>query len=256
MLSLNFQRIGTGPTLLILHGLFGSLDNWGSVTRQLAEHFDVISVDLRNHGRSEHAKPHSYPAMCQDVIDLLSQLKLSRVLLMGHSMGGKVAMQLALQAPSLIERLIVVDIAPVHYPRHHDDVFRGLEQLDLTQLTSRSQADQQLQPYIEDGSVRLFLLKNLYRNESGQFAWRFNLTVLREDYDQISQAPSGSPYQGPTLFIKGERSAYITAEYRDAIIQLFPQAGYKVIQDAGHWPHAEKPELFLRIVNRFLQADN
>ncbi|KDE39488.1 Esterase ybfF [Nitrincola lacisaponensis] len=250
-MKLHYQRTGQGTPLIILHGLFGTLENWGAQIKALAEHHDVIAVDLRNHGRSPHSMDMSYPLMAEDVIELMDDLQLSQVNLMGHSMGGKVAMQMALSYPQRIARLLLVDIAPVSYPPHHEAVFKGLFSIDLTSLTSRADADKQLQVWVEEAGVRAFLLKNLYRNEQGQFAWRMNLDCLRSEYDAIAAAPEGSAFTGPTRFIKGGLSHYLKPEYTDAVRQRFPNADVKVIEDAGHWPHAEKPALFTRLVDRF-----
>lgn len=254
MAVLHYQRSGSGVPLVILHGLFGTLENWNSITRQLSEHFDVIAVDLRNHGRSFHGAPHHYEAMTSDVLQLLASLGLDRVHLMGHSMGGKVAMQFAMQHPQYLHSLCVVDIAPVQYPRHHDDVLTGLAQIEVATLKSRSQADQQLAEYVSDAGVRQFLLKNLYRSESGSFAWRFNLEQITQDYDWISRPPAGEHFSGKTLFIKGENSHYLTPAYTEAVTSRFSQVDFRIIQGAGHWPHAEKPEVFLGVVMRFLKG--
>ncbi|WP_286239794.1 alpha/beta fold hydrolase [Neptuniibacter halophilus] len=252
-MQLNYQLHGEGEPLIILHGLFGTLENWGSQIKSLAERFQVIAVDLRNHGRSPHSDEMSYPLMAADILALMEQLNVSKAHILGHSMGGKAAMQLALNHPDRIDKLIVVDIAPVVYPRHHDDVFEGLFSIDLTSLKSRSQADSQLQALIKEPSVRAFLLKNLYRNEAGQFDWRMNLQALHDDYAQISAAPQGSsPYPKPVLFIKGANSNYLIPEYRDDLLGLFPKASYKVIQNAGHWPHAEQADSFSRMVLDYL----
>ncbi|GGO88909.1 acyl-CoA esterase [Marinobacterium nitratireducens] len=253
-MKLHHQIQGQGRPLLILHGLFGNLDNWASQAKALADEYRVISVDLRNHGRSPHNDEMSYPAMAADLVELLDDLGLDQVLVLGHSMGGKAAMQLALQHPERVERLIVVDIAPVQYPHHHDDVFAGLFSVDLDSLKSRSDADRQLAPRVTDPMVRAFLLRNLYRNDAGRFAWRINLQGLHDGYAGISAAPQGKPFTGPTLFIKGGTSDYMRAEHRDALLALFPNAGYKVIDGAGHWPHAEKPALMTRLIRSFLQA--
>ncbi|MFN3882601.1 MAG: alpha/beta fold hydrolase [Nitrincola lacisaponensis] len=250
-MKLHYQRTGQGTPLIILHGLFGTLENWGAQIKALAEHHDVIAVDLRNHGRSPHSMDMSYPLMAEDVIELMDDLQLSQVNLMGHSMGGKVAMQMALSYPQRIARLLLVDIAPVSYPPHHEAVFKGLFSIDLTSLTSRADADKQLQAWVEEAGVRAFLLKNLYRNEQGQFAWRMNLDCLRSEYDAIAAAPEGPAFKGPTRFIKGGLSHYLKPEHTDAVRQRFPNADVKVIEDAGHWPHAEKPALFTRLVERF-----
>lgn len=252
-MQLNYQISGSGEPLVILHGLFGTLENWGAQIKALSEHFTVIAVDLRNHGRSPHSDDMSYPLMSDDVIELLDELNLNQVLLMGHSMGGKVAMQLAMNHPERLKKLIVVDISPVVYEPNHDDVFAGLFSIQLDQIKSRSEADKQLSEHVKDLGVRAFLLKNLYRNEEKAFAWRMNLEVLHTAYNNISQPPSGQPYAGDTLFIKGENSNYITAKYTDAITSNFPAVKYKMIQGAGHWPHAEKPTVFTKLVTNFLK---
>lgn len=253
-MQLHYSIQGQGEPLVILHGLFGTLENWGAQIKTLAEQFTVIAVDMRNHGRSPHDSEMTYPLMADDVIELLDHLGLDMVNLMGHSMGGKAAMQLVLNYPERVKRLIVVDIAPVEYEHHHVDVFKGLRAVDTEQLTSRGSADQQLQAYVSELSVRAFLLKNLYRNAEKRFAWRMNLDALEHQYQHISQAPTGTPFDQPTLFIKGANSNYLLPEHRDTILSLFPQATYKLIQGAGHWPHAEKPALFSKIVQTFLSA--
>ena len=243
------------PPLVILHGLFGSMDNWAGQSKALAEHFQVWTLDLRNHGRSGWDKRVDYPSMSADLLQFLDQHGLDQVLLMGHSMGGKVAMQFALDHPERLSKLIVVDIAPVQYPAHHTQVFAGLNSIDLTQLQSRRDADTLLQAHIDDISVRNFLLKNLYREGDG-FAWRMNLVALEQGYDGIAAAitpPQQSPgFSGPTLFIKGEQSDYIQPQYRDAIAALFPQAEARIMSGVGHWPHAEKPKAFNALIKRFL----
>jgi len=251
-MQLNVQIHGNGDPLIILHGLFGTLENWGAQIKALAEQFTVYAVDLRNHGRSPHNDEMSYPAMAADIIQLMDEHSLQSAHILGHSMGGKVAMQLALNQPQRVDKLIIVDIAPVQYPHHHQDVMRGLNAVDLQTLKSRNEADQQLSQYIPELSVRQFLLKNLYRNEQKQFAWRMNLPVLEARYDNISMAPEGPAYQAPVLFIKGEKSDYITAAYREPILKLFPQADYRMIQGAGHWPHAEKGAAFTKLALNYL----
>ena len=251
-MKLFHQIYGAGEPLLILHGLFGTYENWGSQIKGLAEHFQVIAVDLRNHGRSPHDDKFTYPAMAADVLELMDDLELESAHILGHSMGGKVAMQLALTAPERLRKLVVVDIAPVTYTPHHDDVFKGLFSITLEGLKSRGEADKQLAEHVDELSVRAFLLKNLYRTEDKQFAWRMNLPVLHSQYSNISLAPEGTPFSGDTLFIKGANSDYLIPAYRDQVVGLFPKANYKMIDGAGHWPHAEKPEMFSRIVLKFL----
>ncbi|WP_151669604.1 alpha/beta fold hydrolase [Nitrincola schmidtii] len=250
-MKLHYQRSGQGEPLVILHGLFGTLENWGSHIKNLSEHYDVIAADLRNHGRSPHSPEISYPIMANDVVELLDDLELEEVNLLGHSMGGKVAMQIALNHGARVKKLMVADIAPVVYPPHHEQVFAGLFNVNLASLTSRSDADKQLQAFIDEPGIRAFLLKNLYRNDESQFAWRMNLNALKSEYDHIAAAPSGIAFSGPTRFIKGGSSNYVRAEHTEAVKLLFPNADVKVIAEAGHWLHAEKPALFLRQVEQF-----
>lgn len=249
---LHFQRQGQGEPLVILHGLFGTLENWGAQIKALSERFDVIAADLRNHGRSAHSDKMNYRVMSNDLLELLDQLQLERINLMGHSMGGKAAMQFALDHPERVQRLIVVDIAPVRYPPNHNDVIAGLKRIDLTRLKSRSEADHTLSQYVDSAATRAFLLKNLYRNEHKQFAWRMNLPVLEQQYAEIAAAPQGDAFAGPVLFIKGGDSNYLQPEHQQPIQQLFPNAGFKIIAGAGHLPHVEKPAIFTRLVDNFL----
>ncbi|KAA0873881.1 alpha/beta fold hydrolase [Nitrincola tapanii] len=256
---LNFQRKSPdlsvqAPSLIILHGLLGSLENWGAISTALANQFDVITADLRNHGRSGHSTTMNYQAMAEDVLELMDHLELSSAHLLGHSMGGKVAMQLAHQAPERIQRLILVDIAPVAYPAQHENVFAGLSAINLSQLQSRQEADLQLQAFVPEAGVRAFLLKNLAR-EGKEFFWRMNLEALKNHYTEIAAAPAGPwEFPQPTLFIKGECSDYLIPEYQAEILRRFSHASFKVIAGAGHWPHAEKPQVFLGLVERFLKA--
>lgn len=251
-MKLHYQRTGCGHPLVILHGLFGTLENWGSHIKNLSQQFEVIAVDLRNHGRSSHSDAMSYPLMADDLLQLFDDLKINKTHLLGHSMGGKVAMQFALSHADRVEKLMVADIAPVTYPPHHEQVFAGLFSVDLSSLTSRSDADRQLSVHLEDAAIRAFLLKNLYRNDAGQFAWRMNLNALKSEYEHIAAPPCGTPFVGKTRFIKGGLSHYIQAEHTDAVRALFPNADVKIIAGAGHWLHAEKPALFLRQVELFL----
>lgn len=253
-LKLNYQIQGDGKPLLILHGLFGMLQNWGAQTKALADQFQVITVDMRDHGRSPHSDAISYALMAADLRLLIADLGYDKVDLLGHSMGGKAAMQLACEPDTPIERLIVADIAPVSYPNHHSNVFAGLNAVDTHTLKSRQEADRILADHIPEASVRAFLLTNLFR-DGDHFGWRMNLDLLGRQYDQISRAPElQQPFSGPTLFIKGGNSDYIVPAYQQEILRWFPGAGYKIIAGTGHWPHAEKPELFTSLVRRFLST--
>lgn len=251
-MKLFHQVYGEGEPLIIMHGLFGTYENWGTQIKALSEHFKVIAVDMRNHGRSAHDTVMDYPSMAADVVELMDDMDLESANILGHSMGGKAAMQLALNYPERVRKLIVVDIAPVTYQPHHDDVFNGLYSVQLDQLKSRGDADKQLATHVDEMGVRAFLLKNLYRDENKQFRWRMNLDVLRDEYPHIGAAPTGTPFKGTTLFIKGENSHYLQPEHREQVLALFPNTRYKLMQGAGHWPHAEKPSIFGKIVLGFL----
>ncbi|OMH33962.1 alpha/beta fold hydrolase [Motiliproteus sp. MSK22-1] len=252
-MKLHYKVSGSGTPLVIAHGLFGTLENWGGQIKALSEHFLVYAVDLRNHGLSPWSSEMDYPSMSTDLLEFLDDHQLDQVLLLGHSMGGKAAMQLALDHPRRIRKLVVVDIAPVQYPHHHDQVFEGLFNVDLQKISSRKEADSALAEYVEEVSVRQFLLKNLYRDKS-HFAWRMNLDSLQKEYEQLAKAPqSKGKYQGQTLFIKGGVSNYIQESHRSTIAHLFPNASARILDGVGHWPHAEKPAVFTKILLRFLQ---
>lgn len=242
--------------VILLHGLFGSLENLGVVARALSDNWQVHSLDLRNHGRSPHVDSMSYPEMAEDVRSYLDQNGIARAVLIGHSMGGKTAMQLALDAPDRVARLIVADIAPVDYPAHHDAILKGLNAVDTASLNSRSEADRALRPFIEEAPVRQFLLKNLTKTDQGGFTWRLNLDAIEKCYDGIlAGQESGQAYQGPMLLIKGGQSDYIQDQHRDKIARLFPNTVLRIIPGTGHWLHAEKPALFTTLCERFLNGE-
>ncbi len=250
--SLHHRVSGAGEPLLMLHGLFGSLENLGSISRLLADQYQIHGLDLRNHGRSPHTDSHSYELMAADVVAYLDQAGLDRVRVVGHSMGGKVAMQLALQYPDRIERVVVLDIAPVDYPPHHDQILAGLRQLDLSQVASRDQADQSLAPFVPELPVRQFLLKNLVKTGPGTYGWRLNLPTLMARYPAILAGQTASqPFPRPVLFLKGGDSDYLQAHYWPQIQRLFPAAVMRIIPHTGHWLHAEKPEVVAAAARRF-----
>ena len=250
---LNYQLNGQGPLVVLIHGLFGSFENLGVIARALQDEFQVLNIDVRNHGRSPQSSDMSYPLLAADLAETLDSLALKPFALLGHSMGGKIAMQYALQNADKPQRLLLADIAPVGYPPRHNSIFAGLNSIDLTTLSSRAEADQLLAAYIQEAGVRQFLLKNLYKDPTEQFQWRFNLTALIDNYQQLLAAPeSTQPYSGATLFIKGGNSDYIQAAHQPLILQLFPNASAKIIQGTGHWLHAEKPAAFSKIVSDFL----
>lgn len=252
-MQLHFKKTGEGTPLIILHGLFGSGDNWMSFARMVAEKgFTVYQVDLRNHGHSPHATPHNYKAMSDDVHELISSEKLENVIVLGHSMGGKTGMQLAIDHTKDLEALIVVDIATHYYPIHHKTILDALISVKTEQLKSRDEAQQQLSLYIKDDSTIQFLMKGLYRKDE-HFAWRFNIPVLNEQIDNVGEEmKSDKGIDLPVLFVRGEKSNYIDPGKFDECRKLFPKAELVTIPGAGHWVHAEKPEELLRAVLNFL----
>lgn len=252
-MQLHVKTQGTGNPIILLHGLFGSGDNLGMVARPLSEHFQVISPDLRNHGRSPHSPEMDYPSMAEDVAQLMAHLAIDKCPLLGHSMGGKVAMQLALSQPQRVSRLIVADIAPVAYPPHHADVLEGLKLLDNASFASRSEADRLLAPLVDDVGVRQFLLSNLKRRDDKSFGLRLNLNALISNQERISAALEGEPYNGPTLFLRGATSDYIQPSHQKVIDHLFPNNQLATIENAGHWLHAEQTAAFNQGVLAFLR---
>ena len=255
---LHYLDQGQGRPLVILHGLFGTLDNWQSLARRWATEagLRVVSVDLRNHGRSFHSPEHTYALMAQDVLELFDHLQLGAdTTLMGHSMGGKVAMRLALDHPERLARLIVVDIAPrFSNMEHQDDIVAGLQAVDFTTCANRQEADAALARYVPNVGTRQFLLKNLYRTEDNTFAWRINLKVLAAQLAAIGEETVGkAPFLKPALFIRGGQSDYITtADKLHGIPALFPNSQVATVVDAGHWVHAEKPEEIFEMVKTFV----
>lgn len=248
---------GQGRPLVILHGLFGTLDNWQSLARRWATEagLRVVSVDLRNHGRSFHSPEHTYALMAQDVRELFDHLQLGPdTVLMGHSMGGKVGMRFALDHPERLAKLIVVDIAPrFSNMEHQDDILAGLQSVDFTTCTNRQEADAALARHVPNVGTRQFLLKNLYRTDNNTFAWRINLPVLAAQLAAIGEETiAKTPFLKPALFIRGGKSDYITPEDKlTGIPALFPNSEVATVVDAGHWVHAEKPEEVFEMVKAF-----
>jgi esterase len=251
--QLNYLERGEGPPVILIHGLFGSAGNLGMVARGLAPHFHAYSLDVRNHGRSPHSDDMNYKLMAADVIQFMDDRAITSCPILGHSMGGKIAMQVALDHPGRVSRLVVADVAPVNYPPHHEDTLAGLEAVDQASISSRAQADEILSQWIEEPGVRAFLLKSLQQDDSGLYHWLLNRRAITANYAALGAAAEGHPFAGPTLFIKGGNSDYILPKHRARVMQLFPSASLKVIEGAGHWLHAEKPTLFNQLVLRFLQ---
>ena len=253
MKLLNYKEQGNGDPLILIHGLFGNLGNLGLLARQLESSYRVISVDLRNHGHSFHSDDHSYQALASDVVHLIEHLAIKPKAIIGHSMGGKVAMAIASQKPEIILSLIVLDMAPVAYPeRRHDAVFSGLQHIINTPPKTRKEADNLLATSILEPGVRQFLSKSLYK-EGDHLALRFNVPALLSNYHQIIGWDQISPFMGDALFIKGENSDYIQASHQKEIMMQFPKAKAHIVSGTGHWLHAEKPEIIYRVINRFLE---
>ena len=251
---LNYQQLGSGKDVILIHGLFGRLENLNMVAKVLAENYRVTSIDVRNHGDSFHDSLMNYSTMAQDVVEIMQHLAIDSAAVLGHSMGGKIAMELALTKPALVEKLIIADIAPVEYPAHHNEIIAGLQSIDLATIKQRKDADQQLAKYVSNIGVRQFLLRNL-SSENGQFTFKCNINNIDNNYLNIMKTYQGSnTYNGATLFIKGANSDYILPEHRTEILRLFPKSRARVIQDAGHWLHAEKTVAFNRSVESFLNA--
>lgn len=255
MSLLNFQQLGQSEQhIVLIHGLFGSLDNLNMVAKPLAEHFTVTSVDVRNHGLSFHENNMNYQNLAQDILNLLDHLNIRKTHLLGHSMGGKIAMQTALIAPERIDKLIVADMSPVQNFARHEKIILGLQSVNqnLGHLENRKAADAQLASYVDEVGVRQFLLRNLAVID-GKLSFKCHLNNIVNGYQQILAAlPTKQQFHGETLFIKGGNSDYILAQHQQAIVKLFPNSKAKIIQGAGHWLHAEKPVAFNKLCQDFL----
>ena len=252
-----FSRImGEGQPILIVHGLFGMSDNWQRLGKKFADFYEVHLIVQRNHGRSPHSAIFNYEVLANDLLNYIKAHKLKNVILMGHSMGGKTAMQLAVKHADLVQKLIIVDISPKAYPVHHDKIIEGLQSLDFNEIKSRGEADIKLAEYIDDASVRQFLLKSLYWVEKGQLAFRFNLEAIADHITEVGKVLGDKmQYKGPSLFIDGASSNYLVDEDEDLILEHFPEAEFVTISDAGHWVHAEQPKRFFDEVLRFCISD-
>lgn len=254
-LPLHFRLIGEGHPIILHHGIFGSSDNLMTVSRSLADRgYAVYALDARNHGQSPRSDEFNYSVMASDVEQFLEDHSLQDVTLVGHSMGGKVAMQYA-ATYSRAKRLVVVDIAPKFYPVHHDHIIQALRAVPLSEITSRKEAEEIVAQYIHKMDERQFILKNLYRREDGQFDWRINVPVLaREIYQVGGDVLPPGPFHLPALFMAGGDSSYILPEDESTILRLFPQARMQTILGAGHWVHAQQPQAFVDSIDQFIQT--
>lgn len=252
-MTLHHRIMGEGGTpLLILHGLFGSSDNWQTLGRLFAEDRQVILVDQRNHGRSFHRPEMDYSIMAEDLRLLLNELGIKRAHILGHSMGGKTVMRFAMKHPSYCESILIADIGPGENESHHDAILRGLQAPNLEKLSSRKEVESALSESVKDKGVLMFLMKNLYWIEKGKLAWRMNLPVIVEHFQEILASIGSDTVMVPGLFIRGTASDYVRDEDWQYIERQFPMCDLASIEGAGHWLHAEQPEQFYDIVQDFL----
>jgi pimeloyl-ACP methyl ester carboxylesterase len=254
-MKLNYKKYGEGEnTLIILHGLFGSLDNWQSLGKKFGEHFTTYIVDQRNHGKSPHLDSHNYQDMANDLDELLDDINVEYAFIIGHSMGGKTAMQFSIEQPHRVRKLIIVDIAPKYYAPHHQDIISALESIDFNVEKDRKQVQEKIAQKINNPGIIQFLMKGLTWVTKEQLGWKFNLKVLSAQIENIGEKLTGHAYfTNPTLFIKGEKSDYITEDDIDIIEDAFPMASHVTIGNAGHWLHAENPNQFFDEVITFLK---
>ena len=242
------QNPHNNSPIVLVHGLFGSLDNLGILARDLVADHDIIQVDMRNHGLSPRSPEMNYPAMAQDLLDTLDDRQIEKAIFIGHSMGGKAVMALTALAPERVARLVAIDIAPVDYHvRRHDEIFAAINAVTDAQASSRQQAASVMRQHLQEEGVIQFLLKSFVDGE-----WRFNVPVLWDQYPHIVGWETIPAWEQPALFIPGGNSPYVTEAYRDQLLAQFPQARAHVIAGAGHWVHAEKPEAVLRAIRRYL----
>lgn len=252
-MQLYFKKFSElGEPVVILHGLFGNNGNWASFARDLAEYYQIYGMDLRNHGRSSWSDDHGYSALAEDVLETLDAIGLPQINLIGHSMGGKVAMQLALDHPERIHKLVVVDMAPVTYPKGDDPALQAMLGVDFDRAGSRKEISAAMAKMVQPQAVIDFLLTNLQRGKDGRYFWRCNIAVLAEQLTEIKGwAAQTSAFGGSALFVRGGESDYVLPEYTETINAQFPQAQITTIEGAGHWLHSEKPEAFFEIIQAY-----
>ncbi|WP_294672479.1 alpha/beta fold hydrolase [uncultured Fluviicola sp.] len=251
-MKLQHRIIGEGKPLIILHGLFGSSDNWQTHAKRFSDYFQVILVDQRNHGHTDWSDEFDYDILAEDLHELITDLGLEKVNLLGHSMGGKTVMRCAQLYPDTIEKMIVVDMGIKGYPPHHQEILKGIAALNATPMDSRSAAEEVLLPFVPENGTRQFLMKNLYWIEKGKLAWRMNVEVLEREMQNILKAIPDEEVFVQTLFIRGGMSKYILDEDIPEIEDRFPDSSFLTIENAGHWVHAEQPEEFMNAVLEFL----
>ncbi|MDW5287361.1 alpha/beta fold hydrolase [Formosa sp. PL04] len=246
--------LGEGKPFIILHGFLGMSDNWKTLGSKFSENnFQVHLLDQRNHGRSFHSDDFSYELLVEDLKDYCDTNNLKNIVLLGHSMGGKTAMLFATKYPEYVSKLLVADISPRFYPVHHDAILNGLSALDFSKIKTRGAADKELAQYVSDFGTRQFLLKNLYWVEKGQLGLRINVEALTENVSEVGEPlPLHARFEGDTLFLRGDKSEYISFQDESIIKAHFPKAIIVTIKNAGHWLHAENPEDFYNEVLQFI----
>jgi esterase len=257
-MKLFFREFGHGQPAIILHGLFGQSDNWVTVGRRIADQFHVFIPDQRNHGQSPHTPVHSFPAMADDLAEFIEEHEIENPVLIGHSMGGKVAMTYALENPGKVAKLVIIDISPRKYPERviHTQVISQMMGIDLEKINSRGEVEKLLDLRISDTRVRMFIMKNLYYKLHGKLAWRLNLEAINQSMDLLFDGiRSENQYKGPTLFIRGGKSDYVTDADIPLIKSLFPKALIKTISGATHWVHADAPEELCFLLSSFLERE-
>ncbi len=250
---LNHKKYGdNGSCILIIHGIFGSLDNWHTVAQILGKSHQVYTLDMRNHGYSPHTDTMSFNEMAQDIKEFMTQQDLSKCVLMGHSMGGKVAMQFALNFPKSLEKLIVVDIAPKAYSAAHNPYFSAYKEISFSAINSRKELDEAFKHYETNDAVRLFLMKNIVSDGTGAYKLKINIVAIEKSYQEIVEALQLHQIDVPSLFIAGDRSSYIKKDDKISIQQYFSNVKFATIANAGHWVHAENNVDFVAAVNNFM----
>ena len=254
-MKLHFEVSGNGEPLVILHGLLGSLTNWQTVGKGLSSRFGVYRLDLRNHGQSPHSDIHTYGAMAGDLVEFFHDHRIETAHLLGHSMGGKVAMTFALSHPTKAKSLIVIDISPKAYHSHHIDLLEALSSLRLQDITSRKMAEAQLATLIPDARTRRFLLTNLKQETTGRFRWRLNIKTLKDSYTEVTKGlHTDKIFPGTTLFVRGGKSNSIESADLPLIKRVFPAAKIVTVPSAGHWVHIDSPNELLQTIVGFLDA--
>ncbi len=253
---LHSKVLGAGKPLFILHGFLGMSDNWKTLGAQYAElGFEVHLIDQRNHGKSFHSSDFDYVFLGKDMVNYMQHYNIESANILGHSMGGKTAIQLATAYPSLVSKLIVADIAPKFYPPHHQPIIDAITRLDFDHIRSRKEADEELSQHLTDFGIRQFLLKNLHWKEKDRLEFRFNLDVLKDKMEEIGEGiQPGALYMGSTLFIRGDRSEYIMPDDFENAKQHFPNAILETVDNAGHWLHSENPKQFFQKTLNFLNS--